>query len=246
MSEHTFDNLFAEYIERQSKPHKRTWAEDVQRYEKYLKKSLGNKPLQAIDRKIIMRIHGRLTHAGHPALANRVLALVSSVYDWAINARIYDANPAREIKRNKENSRDRLLQPDELPRFLSALAQETNCTMKDFFLVSLLTGVRRSQVVSMRWADIHFERAEWHVAQAESGKSEIIVLMPEVLQILKGRMQEQDAVFVFPGKGKSGHLMDPKAAWKRLVKRANLDNLTLDDLRKTWVRGEIKSGRRIA
>ena len=68
-------------------------------------------------------------------------------------------NPVRGIKRNREKSRDRFLQSDELPRFFHALAEEENQTMRDYFLLSLLTGARRANMLSMQWADVNLERA---------------------------------------------------------------------------------------
>jgi integrase len=38
---------------------------------------------------------------------------------------------------------------------------------------------------------------------------------------------------VFPGRGKTGHLVEPKTAWARILKRAGLQNLRLHDLRRT-------------
>ena len=147
-AERTFAELFMEYIERHAKPNKRTWEDDEQRYDQYLRKSLGNKKLATVDRKAIASIHGDITAAGRPVVANRVLALVSSVFGWAINVGLGDVNPAAGIKRNKELSRDRFLQGDELPRFFAALAVEPNETMKDYFLISLLTGARRANVLT--------------------------------------------------------------------------------------------------
>ena len=121
-AERTFADLFAEYIERHAKPIKLTWAEDRQRYDQYLLKPLGGKKLTAVDRKAIASVHSKITLAGHLTVAHRVLALVSIVYGWAINAGLGDANPATGINRNKETSRDRFLQGDELPRFFEALA----------------------------------------------------------------------------------------------------------------------------
>lgn len=73
---------------------------------------------------------------------------------------LWESNLANGIKLNKENSRDRFIQGDELPRFFKALADEQNDTMRDYFLLSLLTGARRSNVLAMQWSDINLSRAE--------------------------------------------------------------------------------------
>ncbi|HVW64206.1 MAG TPA: hypothetical protein VHB01_04265 [Nitrosospira sp.] len=48
-----------------------------------------------------------------------------------------------------------------MPRFFQALADEQNDTMRDYFLLSLLTGARRSNVLAMQWADVNLDRGEW-------------------------------------------------------------------------------------
>lgn len=245
-AERKFSDLFDEYIERHAKPNKRTWAEDVQRYEQYLEKSLGTKKLAAVDRKAISSLMSTITLAGHPTVANRVLALVSSVFGWAINSGIGEVNPALGIKRNKEHSRDRFLQDDELPRFFAALAEEPNQTMKDYFLLSLLTGARRANVLSMRWEDINFQRAEWRIEVTKNGTPQVVTLSPEAIVILEERKLEKAATFVFPGTGKSGHLEEPKKGWQRILERANLENLRIHDLRRTLGSWQAKSGASLA
>src|SRR5262249_24524021 len=60
-AELTFSDLVQEYLERHSKPLKRTWAEDVSKYEQYLQKPLGAKKLSAITRRDIADIHSRVS-----------------------------------------------------------------------------------------------------------------------------------------------------------------------------------------
>ncbi|MGH8684095.1 MAG: phage integrase central domain-containing protein, partial [Nitrosospira sp.] len=96
--------------------------EDQQRFKQYLQSPLGKKKLNQVNRQVVASIHSAITMAGHPVIANRVLALVSSVYGWAVSAGLLEINPVKGIKRNREKSRDRFLQGDELPRFFQALA----------------------------------------------------------------------------------------------------------------------------
>jgi integrase len=241
-AELTFADLFAEYLERHSKPHKKTWIEDVSQFKTYLAKPLGNKKLSVIDRASIATIHSSITKAGHATTANRVKALVSSVYGWAISAGLWHTNPATGIKLNKEKSRERFIQGDELPRFFQALADEQNDTMRDYFLISLLTGARRANVLAMRWAEVNLDRAEWSIKETKNGTPHTVTLSPEAVDILRNRKPSDDAVFVFPGFGKTGHLMEPKKGWKRILERAGIDNLRIHDLRRTLGSWQAKTG----
>ncbi|PXX07515.1 site-specific recombinase XerD [Nitrosomonas ureae] len=245
-AELTFSELFADYMERHSKPKKKTWLEDQSQFKLYLDKSLGKKKLSSIDRKSIAHVHSSITKAGYAPTANRVKALLSSVFGWAISAGLCEVNPVIGIKSNKENQRDRFLQSDELPRFFKAVAEEPNSLIRDYILISLLTGARRSNVLSMRWKDINFNRAEWRIEETKNGTPQTVALSPEALEILQSRRPSDSAVFVFPGSGKAGHLMEPKKGWKRILERAGIDNLRIHDLRRTLGSWQAKTGASLA
>lgn len=245
-AELTFSVLFADYLDRHSKLNKRTWAEDESKFKTYLEKPLGNKKLSAINRADIAAIHSSITKAGHGITANRVKALVSSIFGWAISAGLWHTNPATGIKLNKENSRDRFIQGDELPRFFQALADEQNDTMRDYFLLSLLTGARRSNVLAMQWADVNLNRAEWRIRETKNGTPQTVTLSPEAMEVLRGRKPTDDAVYVFPGIGKAGHLAEPKKGWERILKRAGIADLRIHDLRRTLGSWQAKTGASMA
>lgn len=238
----TFAELFAEYLERHSKLKKKTWTEDESQFKTYLAKPLGNRKLSMIDRSNIATIHSNITKAGHATTANRVKALVSSVYGWAISVGLWTTNPATSIKLNKEKSRDRFLQGDELPLFFKALADEPNDTMRDYFLLSLLTGARRSNVLAMRWSDVNLDRAEWRIKETKNGTPQTVTLSPEAVEVLRNRKPKESATFVFPGFGKTGHLMEPKKGWQRILERAGIEDLRIHDLRRTLGSWQAKTG----
>lgn len=244
-SELLFSELFEEYLERHSKPKKKTWTEDLEKYKNHIEKPLGKRKLSEIDRAAISLIHSNITKAGHPIAANRILALISSVFGWAISAGLWENNPAIGIRRNKEKSRDRFIQSDELPRFFQALAEEPNETIRDYILISLLTGARRSNVCSMKWQDINFERAEWRIEATKNDTPQTVTLSPEAIEVLQNRKSD-DSEFVFPGIGKSGHLQEPRKGWERILKRAGIKDLRLHDLRRTLGSWQAKTGASLA
>lgn len=245
-SELTFAELFTEYLERHAKPRKRTWKEDTQKYNDYLHKAIGSKKLSLVTREDIGHIHSAVTKSGRLIAANRVLALISSIFGWAISAGLWNSNPSIGIRRNKEHSRDRFIQSDELPRFFQALSEEPNTTIRDYILMSLLTGARRSNVLSMQWQDISFERAEWRIEETKNGTPQTVALSPEAIEILTNRRPSNSTEFVFPGHGKSGHLKEPKKGWDRILKSAGIQNLRIHDLRRTLGSWQAKTGASLA
>lgn len=230
--EMTFAELFNIYIERHAKIKKGTWKEDQRYYERHLEAAIGRKKLSTISRKDIAAIHGKIGKS-RQVHANRVLTLISSVFGRAIEFGLWEElNPCRGIKKFSEQSRDRFLNGMELARFFHAVEQEPNTTASDFFLVALLTGARRANVLSMRWGDIDLKNATWRIQETKNGNPQTVPLTQAVLEILQ-RRRGGDSIFVFPGSGMTGHLVEPKKAWGRICKAADIDGVRIHDLRRT-------------
>ena len=87
----------------------------------------------------------------------------------------------------------------------------------------------------MRWEELNLARATWIIPaeKSKSGEAVHVALTPPVLRILKERKLNSISEWIFPGTGRSGHLVEPKSAWKRILKRAGLTDLRLHDLRRT-------------
>lgn len=223
--EMTFADLFKEFIERHAKANK-SWREYQQRYDQYISKPLAKKKLSEITRQDMGRIHSNITLAGHPVVANRVLAIASSAFNRGIEWGHLDTNPAEGITRNdeKKRARKRFLLPGELPRFFSALAEEENEAIRDYFLISILTGARRANVLAMRWRDVRLDEAIWNIPITKNGEPQDVTLSPEAIEILTARKQKatKGSVYVFPGTGKTGHLVEPKKGLKRIFDRDEL------------------------
>jgi len=251
----TFKELFEAYIKDYAKVKNRTWKKDEGRYHCYLEKRLGSKRHSEITRADIISIHSGITKQpakgkksadGTPKLksgatANRVLDLVSAVFNWGIGQDLCAHNPAKGVKRNPVSSRERFLQKDELPRFFEALDRESNSAIRDYILLSLLTGARQANVLAMRWEEISFERKEWHIPRTKNGDSQTVVLVDEAIQLLHSR-KDNGSMFVFPGTGKPGYLVEPKKGWARILKDAGIDNLRLHDLRRTLGSWQARTG----
>lgn len=168
---------------------------------------------------------------GH-VTANRAIQLLRRLFYFA---RI-DPNPAagRSVELFRETTRSRFLQPDELPKLFAALESEPNQTIKDFIYLSLWTGQRRSNVQSMRWVEL--SGTTWTIPPEKSKSRQPILvhLTPQAMEILNQRRAARgDSEYVLPGRGATGHLTEPKTAWRIILKRAGVENLTIHDLRRS-------------
>jgi integrase len=246
--EPTLGHLWSYWLENHAKKHKRSWKEDERQYNSFLKRWSGRK-LSAISRAAVQKLHKDVGTANGHYAANRMLAMLSAMFgknmEHASELGYRGENPAKGIRRFAEEKRDRFLSADELARFLQALHQEPSETMQDFFLVALLTGARRANVQAMRWEDVNLEWASWSIpgAVSKSGQTIMVPLVPAVVAILKRRRQaDSGSPWVFPSYGKTGHVVEPKAAWKRILLRAGLSDLRPHDLRRTFGSWQAISG----
>ena len=232
-SEITFGEIFEIFMERHSKIIKKSWIADEQDVPRFLSHWFEKK-LSTITKQEIQLIHEKIKKENGLYQANRMLARIHIIYNKAIEWGWNGTNPASSIKKFKEKSRDRFLHPDELPRFFESLEAEANSTIKDYIYVSLFTGARKSNVLSMKWEDINFERCEWLIPETKNGESLRVHLTEKVIDILKNRLQSNpNSKWVFESIGKTGHLVEPKSGWKRILQRASIKDLRLHDLRRT-------------
>jgi integrase len=234
-SEMTIYDLFDQYIERYAKIYKKSWQEDSNQFQRYLK-DWEKRKLSSIRKSHIQKLHTEVGINKGRYAANRLLALLHTMFNRAIDWGWENANPAHGIKKFKEKSRDRFIQADELPKFFKALSEETNKAVHDYILLSLLTGARRSNVLAMRWDEINFDRATWTIPLTKNGESHTVPLVSTTVDILKSRQEnniKNNSPWVFPGSGISGHLIETKKPWKRILAKADIKDLRIHDLRRS-------------
>ncbi len=223
------------YVTEHALPHKRSAKDDQAFIRLHIKPFFGPRRVDELTPDAVRTWHNSLAKIMKPVSANRMLALLRSVY----NVMLPDLpNPCRATKMFQEYARDRFLQPEELERFFQTIEEERtegNPDIADYLLLSLFTGARRSNVLSMKWADVDLARNQWRISGEES-KNKGVMLIPlvgEVLEVLTRRRQMASSIFVFPSHGKTGHLCEPKKGWARILKKADLENVRLHDLRRT-------------
>jgi integrase len=167
---------------------------------------------------------------------NRAVELLCSMFNWAQESGIWKGeNPASRVRAFKESKRERFLLPEEARAFFRALDAEPNETIRDYIYLSLFTGGRKANVKAMRWPQIDFSLALWTIPAewAKEGDTITIPLLPPALRILEQRRKSATSEWVFPGSGSTGHLVEPKKCWYRILKAAGLSDLRLHDLRRT-------------
>lgn len=235
----TFRGLFYYYYEQHASISTKRPLENKRTIERTVFPAMGNMKACDITPEFMRMFHAKLAELSSKGNANRVIAIISPVFNYCINASYYKGeNPCAKVKKFKCASRDRFLSREELLKFFDAVKKE-EALFEHFFLMLLYTGARKSNVLSMKWEDINFELGQWRVCADETKNKDvnIIHLSDHVIRILNMRlnMQKTSGIsnFVFPGNGAAGHLVDPKRAFNRIRETMKIDNFRMHDLRRT-------------
>jgi integrase len=240
--EGTFANLFERYLELHAKPHKqpRSVAEDEANYRRYLA-GWSTRRLSTIRRCEVERLHAEIGEKHGRYSANRVLALLSVMFNNAANWGWSGPNPTEGVKRFAEEERERFVTRGEMPKFLQALAKEPR-DFQDYTLLGLLTGARTSNLVAMAWTEVDFAEAAWRIPRTKGNKKQSIPLVPPALEILVRRRESATGEWVFPGKVPGAHVKGFRGPWKRLLEKSGLADLRPHDVRRTLGSWMTKGG----
>ncbi len=233
-----------QYMEGHKKP--KSQREDRRLYERFLQ-PWAKRPLSEVSRSDVAGLHARIGGDNGKYLANRMLSLASAMFSEARRAGIFTGeNPCRDIRRFREESRDRWLDAAELKRFFAALHQEPDL-YRDFFLVLLLTGARKSDVLAMRWEQVDLGRGLWRIPDGKGNVPVVVPLVGPAVEILLRRRdslktlpignvlpaETNGAGWVFPARTVTGYLTDPYTPWRRICRRAGLEDVQIHDCRRT-------------
>lgn len=194
-------------------------------------------------------LHRKITRAGSPYAANRTVAVLSRMFNLAIRWGMRADNPVRGIERNPENKRKRYLSGEELGRLTTALAAHADQDIANIFRLLLLTGARRGEVLTMRWADVDPTEGIWSKpgATTKQATDHVVPLSAPARQLLSELRERQTAKkkvlpeYVFPGAGSTGHVVSIKKAWKALCQSADISGLRIHDLRHSFA-SQLASG----
>ena len=236
----TFGGMFEEYMERYSKVYKRTWKYDQSEINRFVPHWFKKKAA-AINKQEIQVLLDKIRADNGLYQANRLFERIRAIYNKHLEWGWKGTNPTIGIKKFKEKSRDRFMQADELPRFFEALEEEQNIAVRDYIWISLLTGARKNNVLAMRWNEINFTAKEWRIPDTKNGESLTIPLSDQAIKILNNRDKSGQFVFASDLSSK-GYVQDPKKAWARILKKANIDNLRIHDLRRTLGSWQVATG----
>jgi integrase len=234
----SFKDLAAEYIERYAKPRKKSWREDKRIIDNKLTPILGNIRAKDIKRADIRNLLEKIAIKA-PIEANRVLAAVRKIYNWALSQDLVESNPCLGIPApGEERRRDRVLTEEEIKILWKDLDNE-ELPIASTFKVRLLTAQRGGEVFSMEWSELDLVNGWWTIPaeKSKNGLAHRVPLSPPSLSLIEDLKfaatdKKKHSQWVFPAPWGRGHLKNIQKCTERIRERTKLD-FRAHDLRRT-------------
>ncbi len=243
----TFEEAAAKYMEHYGH-RKKSVRDDRGRLKNHLLPEFGHKPMVQISRSDVAAFHERLGQE-KPYEANRNLSLISMIFKkaqlWGLIP-IELRNPAEGVSKFPEKKRTRVLNLGEAARLIRAIDAEQDPRIRLAIRMYLYLGVRKGELLKLRWEDIDTERRIITFYDTKNGEDHQLRPPDEVFDLLAEAHNQRlpEADYVFWNDRDSTYLKDIRKPWNRIREKAGLTDITLHDLRRsvaTWL-GEMNFG----
>lgn len=135
------------------------------------------------------------------------------------------SNPVRSIKLPKDSKpRERRLEDGEASKLFDAISKRSAWYVRPFLALAIETGMRRGELLSIRWRYVDLQKRTLKVQQTKNGDARTVPLTPRAVEVLSSLEKIGDKVF--PIKANAVRL-----AWERLRAKAGLEDIRFHDLR---------------
>ena len=236
----TVADLAARYLSEHAEPKKkpRSVASDRALLRLHILPAFGRMKVASVARADVSKLHYAMRHT--PGAANRTLALLSKMFNLAEkwDLRPDGSNPCRHVEKNPERKIERFLSPEEFARLGDVLAEAKRTQTElpsAIAAIRLLafTGCRLSEILTLRWDWVDSERNCLRLPDSKTGRKTVYIGAP-TLEVLSRIDRDPNNPFVITGRKPGTHLVNLEKPWRRIRKRAGLDNVRLHDLRHSF------------
>jgi integrase len=212
-----------------------------------------HRPIASISRRDVIDLVDSIVARGVGIQANRTLARLRALFNWAVEKDRISNSPADWMKLpTKERARDRSLTDNEICWFWQACG-EIGWPFGPLFKLLLLNAQRRDEVGGMRWVEVDLDKRTWTLPRqrAKSDREHEVQLsgaavniMRSLLRIGGGRNGKDGLVFTTTGRTPVSGFGNAKRRLDALMAKArrrsldtNIPDWRLHDLRRTAATG---------
>jgi integrase len=224
----TLAQVLARYRDEVS-PTKRGSVSEVARLNGIIRRSISYRTLATLSSADLSEYREQRLRVVAPATVIRELNLVSHALDtarkdWGVY--MPGGNPCVLVRRPKPpRGRTRRLQEGEEAKLLAAADEGRSAYMRPLITLALETGMRRGELLSLRWENINLETRVAHLPLTKNGNSRDVPLSSRALETVRGlgQLSEGPVIHASPNA--------VRLAWEHLVSRAGIAGLRFHDLR---------------
>ena len=252
----TFGAVANDYLELHHRRNSRqsTFLEAKRDIERNVLPKWCSRPIASITRRDALDLIDGIIARGAEVQANRTLARLRALFNWAIEKDRVTASPVARMKLpTQEQARDRVLSDDEL-RWLWQACDEIGWPFGPFAKLLLLTAQRRDEVAGMEWPEIDLVKRVWTIPRHKAKNDRIheVQLSEAAIEVLRSLPHVSDSlVFTTTGEtaisgfSKSKRRLDTAMLKAKRVelgtrKGDTIPGWTLHDLRRTAATGMAK------
>ena len=173
-----------------------------------------------------------------PSTVNRYKALLSKMFNLGIDNKLTSVNPIKQMKQLREdNYKIRFLTKDEEDNLYSALFFSPKY-LRDIVTTALQTGMRKGEILNLKWSNIDFEFMFIEVLETKSGKSRRIPISSKLKKVLDNIPKTCEYVFNINGE----KIGDIKKCWNTAIRNSGVKNFRFHDLRHTAATRMLEKG----
>jgi integrase len=148
-------------------------------------------------------------------------------------------NPVTVLTKTKSwyrvERRQTIIKPHELSAWFAAVNNLNGRQVKDYLTLLLFTGLRRQEAMKLRWDQVNLKAKTLTVIDTKNRNPLTLPFGTFILKLLKDRKSKAtDSPFVFPGSGKTGHLVESKYQTAQVTKESGI-KFCLHDLRRVFI-----------
>jgi integrase len=235
----TFAAVTARFLEyKRSRLRPRSYP-DVERHLLIHAKALHGLQLAKIERRDIATVIVAVADNSGAVTGNRVRTTLSTFFSWAMMHGLVDANPVIGTARNREQSRDRVLDPDELRIIWNNLPDDH---FGAIMRLLALTGQRANEIAALRWSEIRENVIVLPSERTKNHRAHIVPLSAPARAIIEAQPRRTNAA----GRPRDlifGHSEGPFSGWSNAKEKVDakitkasgkpLAHWTPHDLRRT-------------
>ena len=163
----------------------------------------------------------------------RYKVVLSAMFKFAVRNDYIKDNPVDGVfVQATPNKIVRYLSDEECSSLMQACKQSSWDKLNLLVLMAITTGMRRSELINLRWTDIDFEKSLARLADTKNGEPRINPLpAPTLHELKKFRKVGSDYIFFSPNK--PDRPFEFTKRWKSALTQAGIENFRFHDLRHT-------------